>query len=251
LATGEQTVAFAQNSTALGSFTLAYAANSTALGNMTEASGIQSTAMGDSTTSSGESSTAMGNATTSAGSASVAMGNNTIANGFGSLVVGNYNNTIVANPETSIQPTTPLFIVGNGNATVRNNAMVVRNDGNTGLGTNTPLTKLHVKGAIAFDSSAINIFIDNQYISVGNRGYLKLSSDSPTASSRTIVLSDGLAVGQLLIIECISPANAIEVADNTVTNNTNMQSSRVLQQNDVVQLIWNGVDWLEMYYANN
>ncbi len=38
----------------------------------------------------------------------------------------------------------------------------------------------------------------------------------------------------------------IEVADNAATNNTNVNVTHTLEVNDVIQLLWNGTDWLEI-----
>lgn len=130
-AIGANTIASGEGSTAMGISTTASQLSSTAMGNSTMASGITSTALGSSTTASGARSTAMGSSTTAAGGHSTAMGTNSKANGFSSLAIGRFNDTLVA-IETSMQSTTPLFIIGNGTGnSTRSNAFVVRNDGNT------------------------------------------------------------------------------------------------------------------------
>jgi hypothetical protein len=162
-------------STAFGYNTKAKGLFSTALGAHTSASGVTSTAMGYSTTASGENAIAMGSVSRATGSVSTAMGFDTrstgfaatamgfesrasshissasglgsIAKGYASTVVGLYNDSILLTNQNAIDPLTPLFIVGNGDGYgvgQRDNAMVVRKDGHVGIGTNTPVTLLHV-----------------------------------------------------------------------------------------------------------
>lgn len=127
---GSNTLALGQSSIAMGNGSKATGQFSTAMGNFSHASGIESTAMGRGFAS-GQASTAMGSFTSAKGFSSTAMGEITKANGAASLVISRYNDSLVASQFT-IQPTTPLFIVGNGTASsALSNAFVVRNDGNT------------------------------------------------------------------------------------------------------------------------
>ncbi len=137
-AMGYSTTASGSYSTAMGNNNTASGYISTALGENTTASGYASTAMGASTTASGGYSTAMGAITTAAGIYSTVMGEGTKANGYAALVIGRYNDTI-AGAQANMQTTTPLFIIGNGTGNnARSNAMVVRNDGNVGIGISNP-----------------------------------------------------------------------------------------------------------------
>jgi len=159
-AIGNSTTANAQNATAMGLLTAASGVESTAIGSgtratnyattsmgfNTEASGFQSTALGNQTKASGSNSIAIGFRTNAKGTFSSSIGNTTIANGFSSTVIGMFNDTILSS-QSSIDPLTPLFIVGNGDSTAqRSNAMMVRKDGNVGIGTNEPQARLHIKG---------------------------------------------------------------------------------------------------------
>ena len=167
VAMGDYTTASGDNSTAMGQGAIASNARSTAMGQNTKASGFVSTAMGNSTTASTDYATAMGDNTTASGVASTAMGRgtiasgyastamgifsnagswhstamgaNTIAKGYSSTVLGLFNDSILTSNEIVISPTTPLFIIGNGNGnTTRSNAMTVLKNGNTGIGISNP-----------------------------------------------------------------------------------------------------------------
>jgi hypothetical protein len=140
-ASGISTIASGLISTALGNSTKATAISSTALGQFTVASGVGSLATGSSSVASGPSSTAMGVQNAAKSHYSTALGNNNIAKGFSSTVIGMYNDSILTTNEPLVTSTTPLFIIGNGDGTAagqRSNAMVVRKDGNVGIGTAAP-----------------------------------------------------------------------------------------------------------------
>ena len=144
-AMGDRTTASGYSSTAMGQFTKAASTSSTSMGSSTTASGVHSTSMGWITTASGFASTAMGGGTKACGDRSTSMGSNTTANGFASTSLGRYNDPIVP-VQTSIAPTTPLFIIGNGfNESNLSNALVVRNDGRMGVGTNDPTSLVHLR----------------------------------------------------------------------------------------------------------
>jgi hypothetical protein len=155
-AIGYNTSASGDCSTAMSGNTSASGDYSTAMGRYTSASSDYSTAMGSSTSASGWSSTAMGNSTNALGSNSISMGYNTIAKGYASTVVGMYNDYILTSDQTAVTTTTPLFIVGNGNAfNDLSNALVVLKNGNIGINTNgsLPQAALHIKGiAPSFDA---------------------------------------------------------------------------------------------------
>ena len=171
-AIGFLTIASGNNSTALGIQTNASGYGSTALGSQTTASGIVSTALGFANTASGNYSYAMGYGTIAGGensatlgvftkaggSHSTAMGGSTIAKGYSSTVLGIYNDSILTTNETLISSITPLFIVGNGDGnTSRRNAVTVLKNGNTGIGTSAPLSRLHVTDSAVLFSAAGNI----------------------------------------------------------------------------------------------
>jgi Chaperone of endosialidase/Head domain of trimeric autotransporter adhesin len=145
VALGDVTLASGTNSTAIGFSTVASGSQSTALGINTLASGFWSTAMGFSTIATGAGSTAMGAQTTSFGNYSTAIGRNTNAKGYASTVIGMYNDSILAVNEVIVSTTTPLLIVGNGDAVNnRSNAMVVQKNGNVSIGNFLPQYKLDV-----------------------------------------------------------------------------------------------------------
>ncbi|RYH72266.1 hypothetical protein EVU94_13015 [Flavobacteriaceae bacterium 144Ye] len=180
-ATGYSTEASNERATAMGTFTTASGNVSTAMGINTEASGSYSIAMGNNTTASGSSSTAMGYGTVASGNRSTAMGSNTKAEAYLSLAIG--INNIGGGSPASWVATDPLFEVGNGSSnTNRQNALTVLKNGNLGITTNTPTTKLHITDGtdasytntsgymVLGDVTGVNMVIDNNEIMGRNNG---------------------------------------------------------------------------------
>lgn len=128
-------------------------------------------------------------------------------------------------------------------------AVTITNTGKTGIGSTSPVTSVQVGGAVGIMSATVAITADNQLVNPGNFSYLSLQSNNATATNRTITIGDGLVTGQVLYIEC--SAGALEVQDNDVVSNANLGLNRSLGINDVLQLLWNGISWIEIRYSNN
>lgn len=120
------------NSTALGNSTTASGSGSTAMGRNTTASALYSTAMGNSTTASGANSTAMSSSTIASGSNSIAMGYLTRASSYAETVIGTYNTEYTPDNATAWDADDRVFVIGNGsfNGTInRSNALTVLKNG--------------------------------------------------------------------------------------------------------------------------
>ena len=140
LVTGTQwdKINIGQYSFSSGYNTIAKGDYSTGFGHTTLASGSQSTSLGSSTQALGTNTTSLGSGSIAKGFNSTAMGVSTQSNGYASTVIGQWNDTIVSS-QTTMSGTTPLFIIGKGdNAGSRSNALVVRKDGNIGIGISNP-----------------------------------------------------------------------------------------------------------------
>lgn len=169
--TGNATLASGGASTAMGGSTVASGDVSTAMGQFSEARGLASTALGDSTIASGESSiatgfqthaihhysAAFGFITNASGIASTAFGIKTIAQSYNSTATGRYN--IGLGSKNSWVDTDPLFEIGNGDSSTRNNAFTVLKNGQTGIGTHQPSVDLEVNATS--DGDALLVKIDN------------------------------------------------------------------------------------------
>ena len=153
LAMGEGSIASGDRSIAVGGFNKANGNGSTALGlqNQTNSQygttlGIfnttnnsYSTAVGYNNIVSGYSATAIGFGNKVDGDYSAVIGTKLVVKENRSYAIGAYNDTTTFNKH---------FEIGNGSSVVRKNALTILNDGNTGIGTTTPITKLDVDGGI-------------------------------------------------------------------------------------------------------
>jgi hypothetical protein len=131
--------------------------------------------------------------------------------------------------------------------------MRIEPNGNVSIGNTTAGTLLDVDGAITVRPPAtIAVVADNQAVTVGNRSSIVIESNGLPAN-RTITLSNGLQTGQLLFIAVTGTvaANGIEIVDDPAGANTNLSGLAQLVDGAVLQLLWNGADWLEVSRSNN
>ncbi|WP_409477581.1 tail fiber domain-containing protein [Pseudobdellovibrio sp. HCB154] len=155
---GDSAAASGSYSIAMGQYAKAYAPYAVAFGqgeaygdystafDSSTASGLYSFAFGSSSAN-GDRAIAMGGSSSANGESSVAIGRSIISNSFRSVAVGSYN---VGNGSlTTWVATDPIFEIGNSqNGTPRSNAMTVLKNGNVGIGTLTPVTRLSVSGGL-------------------------------------------------------------------------------------------------------
>ncbi len=153
---GLGTTASGANSTALGNNTFASGDFSTALGRFTTASGLYSTAMGQNTRASGSYATALGNSTSASGDTSTALGYSTTASGdystasgFGTTASGNYSFAAGRNAQATNQGALVWADSQGANfSSTSNNQFLIRAAGGVGIGTNAPVSTLHVNGTV-------------------------------------------------------------------------------------------------------
>ncbi len=144
-AAGYNTKASGTGSVALGTGTTASGPSSFAMGTQSQARNYFATAFGSNAIANGWASIAMGHYTIAAGWGSTAFGVGTTANSYGGTVVGTFNDSSSAANALNSDPLNRVFQVGNGfNDNQRGNALTVLYNGNIGIGTTTPVTKLHV-----------------------------------------------------------------------------------------------------------
>jgi hypothetical protein len=158
LAGGANTSAIGISSTAFGASAKATGFASSAFGYLTHAGGYYSSALGYKTLANGHYTTALGTNTSALGDYSIAMGYNTTATGNYSTTMG--YNTFTNNDfatvlgRFNIDVPNSLLIVGNGGwGALVSNALVVMQNGNVGIGANSPLTKLQVEGTSYFNGN--------------------------------------------------------------------------------------------------
>lgn len=120
--------------------------HSVGMGYNPRASGDGSVAMGDGTTAAGHYSVALGAGTKANAIFSFAMGLNTTAASRGETVFGTNNTLYTPISVNGWDPNDRLFTIGNGDG-VNSDALVILKNGNMGLGTSTPTSKLEVINA--------------------------------------------------------------------------------------------------------
>lgn len=141
-------------------------------------------------------------------------------------------------------------------------------DGSTGDGNNlmrlsvgdTTKTKTDIFGnetQVGYDvltpSSAQAITAVGDTI-LANAGVIVLDPDGDYTMTSAPTIADG-TTGQILYITCgNAEANIVTVQDQGTLANSNLQlgaASRAISGKDVLVLIFDGVDWIEVSYANN
>ncbi len=163
--------------------------------------GLYSVAFGIGTEASGSVSTAMGSNTTASGFYSTVMGSGNTAPSFAETVLGLNSTLYTSNSQNSWNAFDRLFTIGNGtNVNNRSDALVILKNGNTGLGTSTPDTTLHLVGKLKYQDGTEGI------------GYV-LTSDSSGVASWQPASSGGSDT--LSIISDADGDTKIQVEKNT------------------------------------
>ena len=132
--------------------------------------------------------------------------------------------------------------------------MTMNSQGNVGIGASDPAVRADINGGLAVrPPSTIDITSSSTTtITVGNRSYIRVSSDDDP-SNRPVTLSDGLQDGQILVIqvmgECNSQQELFEGIELT-TGNAKLEFNEpfFMINNDNITLIWDGLNetWVEL-----
>ena len=105
--------------------------------------------------------------------------------------------------------------------------------------------------ALRDDGTVTALTANLQVVTVGNRSYIRLSSNTATAANRVVDLSDGLVRGQLLLIQSTSTgSNEFRIGDTTGTN-VDTAGPRTLGTGDIIMLLWTGSLWSEVSFTDS
>ncbi len=142
---GDTVVASGYAATAWGQRTKSSGALATAWGQTTQAAESYSTAWGWYTKASGLAATAWGNRSEAFGREATAWGSNTTAASAFETALGRFNTLYTPSGDYSWEPEDRLFVIGNGTAGfARSDALVLLKNGNLGLGSSEPESRLHL-----------------------------------------------------------------------------------------------------------
>jgi hypothetical protein len=168
-ATGNYAVAMGYNANASGSY-------STAMGYNTQASEAAAVAIGNDAFASGQGSLAIGWTTRASGTTSLAQGNRAEALESGSVAIGDSLNATAANSyvfgkgiswsNRLTNNLTNSFMVGFGSAL----PTLFVNGSSVGIGTTTPLSKLHVSGAAGASGNPNGLSGENAFYAAAGTG---------------------------------------------------------------------------------
>ncbi|MBC7390954.1 MAG: hypothetical protein H7329_17230, partial [Opitutaceae bacterium] len=115
--------------------------------------------------------------------------------------------------------------------------------GNVGLGIANPLVNLAISGAISYDQLP-QMYASDGGLNPGDHTYIRI--DNQVSTSITSI-SNGLEIGQMLIIEYIGN-NSLTIRNN---GNTKMATDFTMDIDDIITFIWNGSDWIEISRRKN
>ena len=147
---GEDNSSSGSSTVSIGNANSVAASGAVAIGNNETVPALGSFAIGRSSVSSGRYSLSVGDSNAATGRYSLAFGLHSESRAYDSVVVGAYN--VIAGRSNVWFPSDPLFVIGNGSALSRHNAVTVLKNGNTGIGEDVPQSSLHVDGYIQIDT---------------------------------------------------------------------------------------------------
>ena len=198
---------------------------------------------------------AAGFTNTVAGVSGAALGNNNEAPSYGETTIGNFATQYTALNAGNVNAADRVFTIGNGTGTgSRSNAMVVLKSGNTGLGTSTPNSTLHVDGTIAVGTS-LNIAggtVGSPVLLLNQKSYVGVLPAN--ATSNYYQLPDPtLYPGRTYIIRnnsSVDPANITTAAGLLFPGNSNIGGATYTlnptSSPKTVMAISDGANWIIM-----
>ncbi len=146
------------------------------IGDYSVATGLNSKASGFNSFSHGEANEAVNNNTVSlGGTGNIASGRNSFASGLyttslsaNEFVIGSYPTIYTPLNPNLFDPGDRVFNVGIGESNVlRKDAFTILKNGSIGIGTNTPMSKLHLAGNMTVDNGRISFINNGKSVMIG------------------------------------------------------------------------------------
>jgi hypothetical protein len=98
----------------------------------------------------------------------------------------------------------------------------------------------------------------NQMVNINSRAYIKITIGNQFIIQPFIRLSDGEAPGQMLMLQCTGFLGGWQLDDNSddspfpgPVGNINLPQNRIFFEDDIIQLVWTGDEWLEIHFKDN
>ena len=210
-------------SVALGGFNSITQQYSVAMGDSNIVTAYSAGALGFGNIVTGQSSFAAGTESTTSGTNSMALGDHVTANSKSQISVGSYNLPKGGETTNAWVGTDPIFVVGNGaSAGARSNAMMILKNGNVGIGTTTPITKLSVSGGVQISMESATCAVSYAGTLRYNSGSIELCNGSAWSSmsaggGSTVSASTLSSTGNITLF----PSSSVTVSATTASTNSN------------------------------
>lgn len=113
---------------------------------------------------------------------------------------------------------------------------------------------IQINGALAYSSNTVTLTSGASYesLSTFKTSYLIIIVNQATTG---INLQDGFAIGQQIIVQVKTNISGIffplTIVDNATLTNINLSGIKVMVNNSILKLIWDGSDWQEVSYSSN
>lgn len=254
IASGESAFSFGYQTLASGTLNVAmgYQTQATgdyyafAFGRETEAQKTGAVAMGRHTIAAGFYALSTGRDTKASGNYSAAFGRNTEASSAYEMAIGRYN-AIIDGSRTTFNQNDPIFQVGNGDATLRHNALTILKNGNIGIGISGVGNQAKPQEMLDIGSGRLRIrelpstsgSLSDSLVVVDNQGVLgviqtadlrspspwfKQNNDAPaTANTDSLYILGTVAIGKTDVLQVgqtqamLDVAGAIRAGDPSTT----------------------------------
>jgi hypothetical protein len=221
------------HSIVVGNSDTSQASATAVFGSRNKVTGFAGFAANDNNKATASSATAFGFTNIASGDQAFVNGVGNTSPSFAETVVGTYATNYTAIGITTINTTDRLFTVGNGTtSSSRSDAFTIIKNGNTGIGSNTPTSKLTVNGSIAAATiiTAGSLTLDGTHYCVIYTGAAGNTLTLPTAST---------CVGRIYVLV----NHGTDVLTTSIYKIGNATTSTSIAIDTNVQLISDGIEW--------
>jgi hypothetical protein len=113
-----------------------------------------------------------------------------------------------------------------------------------------------ITGALKLEQNSVTVNANVVFtLTVGNRSFIKITNTAPSPGALGLgaipSLTNGEAVGQILIILIGAGTGRVDFIDTPNTYNVNLHQSRFLYADGTLTLIWTGTTWNEVAVSDN